>query len=114
MKQGRRPTRRKPSRQPKKKVLPQTSPPSGDVAALAGKVSNAVLDPIGTPEGPLPLRDSNLANNFFASACDSRRPTISVASRASASRLACPIPQLPLFGIQPQANQLPQKSSNFQ
>jgi hypothetical protein len=56
MKQRRRPTRRKPFRQPKK-LLPQASArPSGDIAALTGQVSNAVLDPIGTPDGSLALR----------------------------------------------------------
>src|SRR5215471_3928790 len=53
---------------------------------------------------------SNLANNLFASPCDNLRPIIAFGTRhlrssswpPSASRLACPIPQLPLLGVQPQ------------
>src|SRR5215813_6279529 len=47
-----------------------------------------------------------------AQCCDKRRPIGRLAfgcgPGASASRLACPIPQLPLLGIHPQADQLPQ------
>src|SRR5215813_4551044 len=53
-------------------------------------------------------RRLNLANNRIASSCDTWRP-IEIGWRrlvdlsASPSRLACPITQLPLLGIQPQA-----------
>jgi hypothetical protein len=69
----RRPTRRKHFRQPRKRLYPVPPPPSTDVAALPPRVSNAVLDPVGTPDGPLTLR---AAANFKGEGGFQADPTV--------------------------------------
>jgi hypothetical protein len=111
MKRGRRPTRRKPSRQPRKRLLPtstdklpsldwltveQPTPPrprarnpalmsSGVVQPPSPprQVSNAVLDPIGTPEGPLTTRSATAAIQAHMKAEGTLRADATVVRAAS-------------------------------
>jgi hypothetical protein len=57
----RRSTRRKQFRQPPKRLPPAQHPrsTSGEIAALPRRASNAVLDPVGTAEGPLTLHEAS-------------------------------------------------------